>query len=354
VKRRREEEIDVVYDLSSQYPPLAAPSRPTLNVGEIKSLLVAATAAGEEVKPLLDEPNMDPKLRAFGKFSMSLFKVVEALVENGLVPMANGETTATGGAAFSNRSARGPPVPPKAPGVKELRDTLEKAERESILFDADLGPNPLGNRSGLAAALSGGIRNSAILNACDRGADPAEAVRIMDDALGCVNEMDFIGIRSEKSKPRPGSTPEQLQQHAEKNYCTMPIKFKFEDRNTRMHFERTIKNVCNLRAVMSLPKSIRDEQNAFVKALRDRYPGKIITARPDLATLRFVAFYKGDREKRWEKCRESIPIPTGIMLPEYTPRKEIILPPTEVQLCAADNATAVQVEAMDASGLQSF
>jgi hypothetical protein len=234
-------------------------------------LLVAATAAGEEVKPLLDEPNMDPKLKAFGKFAMSLFKVVEAMVENGLVPMANGETTATGGAALSNRSARGPPVPPKAPGVKELRETLEKAERESILFDADLGPNPLGNRSGLAAALSGGIRNSAILIACDRGADPAEAVRTMDDALGCVTEMDFIGIRSEKSKPRPGSTPEQLQQHAEKNYCTMPIKFKFEDRNTRMHFERTIKNVCNLRAVMSLPKPIRDEQTAFVKALRDRY-----------------------------------------------------------------------------------
>jgi hypothetical protein len=177
VKRRREEEIDVVYDLSSQYPPLSAPSRPTLNVGEIKTLLVAATAAGEEVKPLLDEPNMDPKLKAFGKFAMSLFKVVEAMVENGLVPMANGETTATGAAALSTRSARGPPVPPKAPGVKELRDTLEKAERESILFDADLGPNPLGNRSGLATALSGGIRNSAIQNACDRGADPAEAAR---------------------------------------------------------------------------------------------------------------------------------------------------------------------------------
>jgi hypothetical protein len=43
------------------------------------------------------------------------------------------------------------------------------------------------------------------------------------------------------------------------------------------------------------------------------------------------------------------------MLPEYTPRKEITLPPTDVQLCvAADNATAVQVEAMDASGPQSF
>jgi hypothetical protein len=65
-----------------------------------------------------------------------------------------------------------------------------------------------------------------------------------------------------------------------------------------MHFERTVKNNCNLRAVMSLPKAIREEQSAFVKALKDRYPGKIITARPDLTTLHFVAFRKGDKEKR--------------------------------------------------------
>jgi hypothetical protein len=102
---------------------------------------------------------------------------------------------------------------------------------------------------------------------------------------------------------------------------------------------------------MSLPKPIRDEQTAFVKALHNRYPGKIVTARPDLATLRFVASYKGDKEKRLEKCRESIPIPTGIMLPDYTSRKEIILPSDDTQLvAAADNATASQAEAMETVG----
>jgi hypothetical protein len=176
----------------------------------------------------------------------------------------------------------------------------------------------------------------AIQNACENGADPAEAVRSMDDALGCVAEMDFIGIRSEKIKPRPGAIPNPDQ--PEKNYCTMPVKFKFEDRNTRLHFERTIKNTCNLRAVMSLPKPIREEQSAFVKALRAKYPGKIITARPDIHTLRFVAFYKGDKERRWEKCTETIPIPTGIMLPEYKPRKEIALPDPDVVMEAVGTA----------------
>jgi hypothetical protein len=291
VKRHREEEIDMLYDLSAQYPPVSAPGKPTLNMGEVKTLLVAATVAGEEARPLLDGPDVDPKLKAFGSLALAILGVVSSMVESCLVPMT-GSATGEGGVAA--RPARGPPVPPKAPGIKELRECLEKAEKESILFDADLGPRPVGNRSGLSQALSAGICNLAIQTATERGADPGEAVRAMDDALGCVSEMDFIGIRSEPAKARPGPGSETV----EKNYCTMPIKFKFDDKNTRMHFERTVKNNCNLRAVMSLPKAIREEQSAFVKALKDRYPGKIITARPDLTTLHFVAFRKGDKEKR--------------------------------------------------------
>jgi hypothetical protein len=228
-------------------------------MGEIRAMLVAATAAGEEVKPLLESPETDPKLKAFGNLAVSLLKVVGCIIENGIAPLTGNPAAAPDGAAA--RFARAPPVPPKAPGLKELRESLEKAEKESVLFDADLGPNPMGNRSGLAAALSGGIRKLAINTASDKGADPAEAIRAMDDALGCVSEMDFVGIRSEKAKPRPG-TP---QENVVKDYCTMPVKFSFEDRSTRLHFERTIKDCCNLRAVMSLPKPIREEQSAFVR-----------------------------------------------------------------------------------------
>jgi hypothetical protein len=44
-------------------------------------------------------------------------------------------------------------------------DCLEKADCESILFDADLGPAPMGNRNGLMTAFSAGIRAAAIDNA---------------------------------------------------------------------------------------------------------------------------------------------------------------------------------------------
>jgi hypothetical protein len=353
VKRRREEEVDLVFDRSAPYPPLTAPSRPSLDLGEVKTLLVAATAAGEEVRPLLDCADTDPKLKAFGALAISLLGVVAGIVEKGLVPISgsvSGPVLGSGGqlSGAGSRSVVPPPTMPKSMGLKELREGLEKADRESILFDADLGPNSMGNRSGLLSALSTGIRKTAIEKSKENGADPAEAVRAMDDALACVSDLDFIGMKSDKPKNREGAVM------TDKNYCTMPVKFRFEDRNMRLHFERTVKQHCGLRAVMSLPKPIREEQAAFVRAVRERYPGEIVTARPDLATLNFVAFHKKDKETKWLKCSEFLAIPHGILLPNYNVRKSITLPEPATAIAvvgsaesASEAASGSQIEHMN-------
>jgi hypothetical protein len=69
----------------------------------------------------------------------------------------------------------------------------------------------------------------------------------MNDALDCVSEMEFISLKSEKTRQKDEVTNEP------KNHYTMPIKLKFDDRSSRLHFERSVKATCGLRAVMSLP-----------------------------------------------------------------------------------------------------
>jgi hypothetical protein len=316
-KKRRYDEIDQVFNLSAAYPPLVPPERPALDVGHIRTLLVTAAAAGEEAKPLIENPETDEKIKIFGNLSIALLKLVEALVENGFIPL-----TGTGTGSGGPPKATPPAPPPKPqPGLKELKDCLEKADTESILFDANLGQFSVGNRGNLCASFSSGIRATAIENAEAKGTDPGEAIRAMNDALECVSEMDFIGLKSEKTKQKCPVTNEP------KQHYTMPIKLKFEDRNSRLHFERTVKQNCGLRAVMSLPKNIRDEQALFAKALRERYSGELVTVRPDIGSLHFIAFKKRHTDKRWERCSESIPIPHGILLSGYKVRTAVTLPP---------------------------
>jgi hypothetical protein len=108
------------------------------------------------------------------------------------------------------------------------------------------------NRNNLAAAFSAGIRKAAIEKAAEENKDPAEAVRVVDDALSCVKDMEFIGNQSQKfiNKNNVSDTRNNT-------FCTMPIKFRFEDRSTRIHFETVIRSHCGLRWQISLPKPIR-------------------------------------------------------------------------------------------------
>jgi hypothetical protein len=78
---------------------------------------------------------------------------------------------------------------------------------------------------------------------------------------------------------------------------------------------------------MSLPKSLREEQALVSKALRDRYPGEMVSVRPDVGKLHFVAFRKKATEKKWTRCSETVPIPPGVVLPNYKVRSDITLPP---------------------------
>jgi hypothetical protein len=151
--------------------------------------------------------------------------------------------------------------------------------------------------------------------------DPAEAVRVMDDALSVVQDMDFIGA---SSKPFHGKTDSDLRNG---KFCTMPIKFKFEDRDARIHFETTMRKYCTLRASMSLPYAIRKEQAVFQRAVRDRYPEEVTTVRVDTMSMSLQAFKKAEGEKKCTKCPECVPLPPGILLQGYTPREHFVLPP---------------------------
>ena len=143
-KRRRGEEIDLVFDRSEAYPPLHPPAKPSLNIPVIRELVVAATAAGE-IRDLLDDAEADPKMKSIGKLTLALLSVAEAMLEGGFVPLSSSGSRDQTTLAPRRRGSTASPLPillpkPMPAGLKELKEGLERAEKESVLFDANLGP----------------------------------------------------------------------------------------------------------------------------------------------------------------------------------------------------------------------
>jgi hypothetical protein len=199
---------------------------------------------------------------------------------------------------------------------------LEKSDKESVLFDADLGPLVISNRSVLNANFSAALKKQAEEKASCENRDPKENIRLIDDALSCVENMDFRGQRSKKF-----INNRNLNDPRNNTFTTMPIIFEFANKASRVNFERTMRECCGARAVQSFPEPIRKEMAAFRKALQERYPDEIVMVRPNLATLSLVAYKKFHGDARWVDCEETHAIPLGIMLPGYNPPCRITLPP---------------------------
>jgi len=305
-KRRRDESDDLErFNLTRDFPPLVMPDKPTLDVAAVDALMVGAAEMVPSIRAKAEDPDEPEDTRSLAKFSLQLFLLLEAVVEKAVRPLANTPPNMGSGAA------KGPPAtlpkPKQDTRKRELAEALAKADRTAILHDANLGNIPIANRQKLCGALSAGIRESALMKAEGAGDDPAEAIRVADDALSLVKDMTFLGQASRKANNprRPDLT-----------HMTMPIKLEFDDRNSRIHFERTMLAQCNLRASISLPKPVRKAQNKFHDLIREKYPDEITMVRTDTLKLTFIAFHKAEGGPKWIPCSEFENIPLDILQSE--------------------------------------
>jgi hypothetical protein len=310
--------------LTRDFPPPNLPDRPALDVASIKTVLVEAVTMADGLKPMLEREDVSADFKSVVNMLGVMVNLVSHIVEKGVEPLSAVVTGVSGGpsgrgyAAAARRllNPLGTAPKPPTPGKKELLDALEKSEKEAVLFGANLGSVPLANRGTLNINLTTDLQKRVLdKNNGKSEAVTQEALRVVEDALSCVDSMDFIGPRS---KPTTGDGGAE--------YCTMPIKLNFTDRDSRVNFERTIRENTNLRASQSLPQSIRKEMAVFRRAMEARYPEDIVMTRPDIRTLEFISFRKKDGEKKWNQCVETHPIPLGIMLPGFRESSEVALP----------------------------
>jgi len=304
IKRRREEfensDFDRRFDITKEFPPLVFPSRQGVDLDAASAALVGVMEKAPAIRALAEGgDDIDPDIKNVAAFGISVLTLLEAMWERVVRPLAAGPT-GPAAAGFA------PPPPPsrEETDLKELKEVLVASEKTAILYGANLGSVPIANRQKLCQALSAGIRTAAVDTAAVRKTDPAEAVRVADDALSLVTDMAFLG---------QASSPPSREREPDAKYCTMPVKLEFEDRGARIHFERTIVARCRMRATMSLPHNVRVAQNNFLDSIRANYPGEIVMARVDTEKLRFNVFHKVDGGPRWNMGPEWEDIPHNIL-----------------------------------------
>ena len=209
-----------------------------------------------------------------------------------------------------------------------MRGSIRENTALSVVFGTNLGPAGLAHRGSLNANFTACLKNRTTEKAEHTpNANLEESLRVVEDALCCVENVEFMGQRS---RPYVNN-----REGADGSFCSMPVKLTFGDRDSRINFERTLRDHTGLRAVQSLPEVIRKEMTAFRKALEQRYQGRIIMVRPNSKNLELNAFMKEDGAPRWTPCSECHTIPIDIMLPSFRETTSVTLPDMEVDPPAA-------------------
>ncbi len=205
-----------------------------------------------------------------------------------------------------------------------------------MVFDADLGGSLVANRAALNGAFAVGLKTATMKVVDESGGDAAESIRIVNDALSCADNVEFVGqSSSRKIDKRDPANPVTLP------YCTMPVRLDFQIGTP----ESTLRKHCEIKASMSLPFQIRKYQGMFYKSMKDRYPNRIVTVQPDTPSLSLVAFMKNEGGRGWSRCRKSVSIPRGIMLPSFVFPNRVDLPemvPGEMGVGDDDDALLVE------------
>ena len=157
-----------------------------------------------------------------------------------------------------SNSNRPPPATLSAEevAVKKVKHAIREAEKKTLVFNLDLGTAPTMNKETLSRKVT-----MALSTKCSAGGHDyhiGDAEEVLDDLLSC-SKLEFLG-----SSLRKYLNNNNNKDPLNGKMCTMPVRFDFKDRETRIQAEISLRKICQVRCSTPYPKKLRQLLNKLV------------------------------------------------------------------------------------------
>jgi hypothetical protein len=176
------------------------------------------------------------------------------------------------------------PVDPKVTGQRKVRQAIREAEKKTIIFNLDMGKVPVMNKETLSRKVTLALGEKASKGEHDY--DIRDAEDAIDDILSC-SKLEFLGATSKKfyNKKNP-------QDVRNETFCTLPVRFEFRDKETRIQAEKTLRKVCKVSCATPYPKKLRDMLDTMLTEGKKQYPKCFIRTKVSVDDLTIEAHAK--------------------------------------------------------------
>jgi len=131
----------------------------------------------------------------------------------------------------------------------------------------------------------------------------ADTREILDDPIGMVSSIQFYGRQTQTYR-----NPKDAQNSGA--YCTLPVRYNFRDRDTRIRVEKTLRERCDANVSTPYPLVVRECIKRVAAATKRVYPDASVRVNVDAHNFCLrVGFRPKDAEKfHWIK--KPVPLPT--------------------------------------------
>lgn len=190
------------------------------------------------------------------------------------------------------------------PVKTKFRDAVKSAEKATVIFNLDMGRVPLMNTDTMSRCATKALTTMAAKNENGNSTIPSDdAVAAIDDLLSVTKNMVFFGAKTKtyvnNKDPASGS------------FCTVPVKYEFKDRETRIQAEQTLRARCKVNCSTPYPAILRHCIKRVIDSAKLAKPDNFIRVNVDLATLSLKLSWRAKGENSWTPHDTAIPIPAA-------------------------------------------
>jgi len=236
-------------------------------------------------------------------------------LKSALIDVVNAKSTSGGTGQQDGRQAGGnqgnhdkviKPTPSAEDIAKaKVKKVLREAERRTVVFDLNLGAAPIMNKESISKQVTKELHNKARTVKHDWAIDSASTM--VDDMLSC-SQLEFLGSGTRKfynnrNKDDPRNN----------NMCTVPVRFDFKNKETRINAEKTLKKICNTRCAVPYPKKLRDMLTSLIQEGKDKAKGSFINTKVDIDNLKIKAMIWSEADKRMQDLGITKDIPINLL-----------------------------------------
>jgi hypothetical protein len=189
------------------------------------------------------------------------------------------------------------------PEMQRFKDAVKEAEKSTLIFNLDLGRTPVLNTDTMSKRATLALTSMAAVAEGRSKENPStESIAVIDDVLSVVSGIHFFGNTTKTyTYPRDPNKSGA--------YCTIPIKYDFEDRNTRILAETTLRTKCNVNCTTLYPPILRECIRRVINGTKQAYPGNFVKATVDTGNFCLNVSRRVDKKSPWVHAKGRVSLP---------------------------------------------